>query len=63
MTIVTVYTTGSNCMACRQTKRHLDRRGIAYTETPLSPDDLDAVLALGCTTAPVVCASVNARTI
>lgn len=54
---VTVYTSGPSCMACRQTKRHLDNRGIPYTELPIDSDDkiLDAINELGFTTAPVVC--------
>ncbi|MCV7102528.1 glutaredoxin family protein [Mycobacterium palustre] len=54
---VTVYTTGPSCMACQQTKRHLDKRGIAYTELPLDDDDnRAAALELGFRTAPVVVA-------
>lgn len=59
---VTVYTTGPGCMACRQTKRHLDRRGIAYTEVAIDSDDkiLAAIRYLGFTTAPVVCTATSA---
>lgn len=56
---VTVYTSGPSCMACVQTKRHLDRRGIAYTEVAIGSDDgiTAAAQELGLSTAPVVCAS------
>lgn len=57
--IVTVYTTGPSCGACTMTKRHLDRRGIAYTEQPLDDDNLAAAVDLGFTTAPVVCVNVD----
>lgn len=55
---VTVYT-APNCMGCVQTKRHLDRRGIAYSEVPIDDDNREAILFLGYTSAPVVCANVN----
>lgn len=56
---VTVYTSGPSCMACTLTKRHLDRRGIAYTEVQIAedPGTLDAITYLGFGTAPVVCAA------
>lgn len=56
---VTVYTTGPGCMACTQTKRHLTRRGITFTETPIDsdPDIAEAVAELGYTMAPIVCAA------
>jgi glutaredoxin-like protein NrdH len=56
---VTVYTAGPGCMPCRQTKRHLSSRGIAYTEILIDSDDnvLAAILELGFTTAPVVLAA------
>lgn len=58
---VTVYTSGPGCMACTLTKRHLDRRGIPYTEVAIDSDDkiLAAINELGFTTAPVVCASTS----
>lgn len=61
--IVTVYTAGPSCMACTQTKRHLNRRGIPYTEIPIDADEttLPAILECGFTTAPVVCASVDGK--
>lgn len=59
MITVTVYTSGPSCMACTQTKRHLDRRGITYTEQPLDEDNAAAAIELGFTTAPVVCVSVD----
>lgn len=60
--IVTVYTTRA-CMACTQTKRHLDRRGISYTEVAIDSDDniLAAINYLGFTTAPVVLAATGRR--
>lgn len=58
---VTVYTSGPSCMSCTQTKRHLDKRGIAYTEVPIDSDDAiaNAAIELGMTTAPIVCVSIN----
>lgn len=57
--VVTVYTSGPGCQACTLTKRHLDKRGIAYTEVAIdsSPGIFDAAQFLGFTTAPIVCAS------
>ena len=53
---VTIYTSGPSCMACKQTKRHLDRRGITYTEVAIDSDPgiLEAIKGLGLTSAPVV---------
>lgn len=61
---VTVYTAGANCMACRQTKRHLERRGVEYTEIPIYDNVAAAgiqaaIKELGFTQAPVVCASTS----
>lgn len=58
---ITVYTAGPSCQACTLTKRHLDRRGLAYTEEPIDGRDeiLDAAAELGLTSAPIVCASVD----
>lgn len=56
---VTVYTAGPACQACTLTKRHLDRRGIAFTEQPLNGDNAAAAIELGFTTAPVVCVSID----
>jgi glutaredoxin-like protein NrdH len=55
--LVNVYTNGPNCMACTQTKRHLTRRGIPFTEIPIHEDGctLAAITELGFTAAPVVC--------
>lgn len=63
MIAVTVYTSGPSCMACVQTKRHLGKRGIPFTEIPIDSDEGIALSAmeLGLTTAPVVCASVDGR--
>lgn len=60
---VTVYTAGPSCMGCTQTKRHLTRRGIPFTEVAIADDDkiLDAAAELGLTTAPIVCASINSE--
>lgn len=59
MITVTVYTTGSSCMACTLTKRQLEQRGIAYTEVAIDSDEniYAAIEELGFTSAPVVCAS------
>jgi glutaredoxin-like protein NrdH len=59
--VVTVYTAGPSCMACRQTERHLGRRGITYTRIPIDSDPaiLDAAYELDLSAAPIVCASVN----
>ena len=56
---VTVYTSGPSCQACKMTKRHLEQRGITYTEVAIDSDEavLDAILELGFTTAPVVLAA------
>jgi len=53
---VTIYTTGPDCMACRMTKKQLDKRGIAYDEVPLegNPSAQDLVRGMGYTQAPVV---------
>lgn len=61
MPIVTVYASGPSCMACTMTKRHLARRGIAFTEIPIDSDDaiLAAAGELDLRTAPIVCASVD----
>lgn len=60
--IVRVYT-APGCQPCNLTKRHLDRRGISYEEIPLTDNDADraAILALGFTSAPVVCAATRER--
>lgn len=50
---VTVYSTPS-CMACKMTKRHLEKLGIAYDELPLDGDALAQAQAAGITSAPVV---------
>lgn len=55
--VVTVYTTGPGCQACRMTKKRLDQNGITYTEVPIHDDDREAIDYLGFRTAPVVCAS------
>lgn len=57
--VVTVYTSGPSCMQCRMTKRHLEGRGIPFSEVAIDSDDniLAAITELGFTTAPVVCAS------
>lgn len=59
---VTVYTAGPTCMACVQTKRHLNRRGIAFTEIPIGSDGdvLEAINELGFRMAPVVRAETSA---
>ena len=54
--IVNVYTAGPTCMACKQTQRHLERRGISYTEIAIDsdPNILDACMELELNQAPVV---------
>lgn len=61
MIAVTVYTAGPSCMACTQTKRHLERRGIPYTEIAIESDDAirEAAIELGLSTAPIVCVQVD----
>ncbi|WP_169583222.1 MULTISPECIES: glutaredoxin family protein [Microbacterium] len=57
MTSVTVYSAGPACVQCRQTFKHLERRGVDFTEV-----DLRATVAaleyvtdqLGYSQAPVV---------
>ena len=56
---VTIYTSGPSCQACTLTKRHLDRRGIAYSEVPLDNDNAAAAIERGFTKAPVVCVSID----
>lgn len=59
--IVTVYTSGPSCHLCTMTKRHLDRRGIEYTEIALDSEEgiREACLEMDLRTAPVVCVSVD----
>lgn len=52
MTVV-VYSTPS-CMACKMTKRHLEKLGVPYDEQPLEGDALDQAKAAGITSAPMV---------
>jgi glutaredoxin-like protein NrdH len=61
--VVTVYTTGPSCMACTQTKRHLGKRGIEFTEQPIGDDSqlYAAFDEMGFTSAPVVCANVDGK--
>lgn len=33
---VTVFSTGPTCVRCTAVKRHLDRRGVVYTEVDLN---------------------------
>ncbi len=56
--VVTVYTS-PGCPGCVLTKRHLERRGVAFSEVNISDDplNLDAIRELGFSSAPVVCAS------
>ena len=56
--IVTVYTT-PGCVQCKPTKKWLDDRDIPYTEVKLeeSPEDAEAIKALGFKQAPVVIVS------
>lgn len=61
--VVTVYTSAA-CPACAMTKRHLDKRGIAFTEVALDADDatLAAAAELGLRQAPIVCVSTRPLT-
>lgn len=55
---ITVYTK-PGCVQCRSTERWLDKKGVEYEDIDItkSPDDLQAVLALGYKAAPVVVVS------
>lgn len=57
--VVTVYVSGPSCMACVQTKRHMDKRGIKFTEVNIHDDEnvAAAIDYLGYTSAPIVLAS------
>ena len=54
MKLITVYTQ-PGCQPCRAVKRWLDKRGIEYrwVDVTESPDDADALKALGYTGTPV----------
>ena len=54
---VTVYSL-PNCSQCMATKRHMDRKGIEYSEVDLSqhPDKIKEFIELGHSTAPIVTA-------
>jgi glutaredoxin-like protein NrdH len=43
-----------SCVACNQTKREFDKRGIIYTTRKLTPKAVDRFLAIGYTAAPIV---------
>jgi glutaredoxin-like protein NrdH len=43
-----------SCVACNQTKREFDKRGIIYTTRKLTPKAVDKFLAIGFTAAPIV---------
>ena len=58
MITVNVYTQPA-CHACVLTKRHLDRRGIAYTELPIDDDVRAAAMELDIASAPIVCVSID----
>ena len=54
--MVTVYSK-LNCQPCKMTKRYLDKLNVPYTEVSLealSQDELNEILALGHSSAPVV---------
>lgn len=55
---ITLYTT-PRCVQCKPTKKWLDDRDIPYREVDLttSPEDAEAIKALGFTQAPVVIVS------
>ena len=52
---ITIYET-PNCSQCRMTKQWLDRAGLPYRTVDLSqsPNDMEAVKAMGYSAAPVV---------
>lgn len=52
---ITVYTQ-PGCQPCKATKRWLDKRGISYRTVDVteSPEDLEAIKALGYQSVPVV---------
>ena len=54
MTVRIVVWELPNCVACRQTKREFDKRGIIYTTRKLTPKAADKFLAMGFTSAPIV---------
>jgi glutaredoxin-like protein NrdH len=58
---ITVYTAGPGCQPCNLTRRHLDRRGLLYTEVPIGSDDniTEAALYLGLRSAPIVCVGID----
>jgi glutaredoxin-like protein NrdH len=43
-----------SCVACNQTKREFDKRGIIYTTRKLTPKAVDRFLNMGLTSAPIV---------
>lgn len=43
MISVTIYTTGEGCPQCRLTRKHLERRQLAFTEVDLTQAGRDAV--------------------
>jgi glutaredoxin-like protein NrdH len=43
-----------SCVACNQTKREFDKRGIIYSTRKLTPKAVDRFLAIGFTAAPIV---------
>jgi glutaredoxin-like protein NrdH len=50
---IVVYTQQS-CIGCVQTKKHLNKRGIPYTEKPIDDYNREDALAYGYRTAPIV---------
>ena len=55
--IITVYTAGPSCMACRQTKRHLEKLGLPFIEGQITDTVAAAAKAAGMAMAPIVCVS------
>ncbi len=57
----TIYSR-SGCVACRQTKKSLDREGIDYevVDTDIAPEELEVLRAEGWLALPVVKSSVGA---
>lgn len=52
--VVTVYTPPTVCMACRFTKKRMDKLGIEYTEVPVDDALADELKAEGFAAYPVV---------
>ena len=53
---ITLWSNGPACVACMQTKREFDKRGIIYTERDLrrNPKAVQRFLEMGLSAAPIV---------